>query len=105
MQTATTTPRVQDPHWRNICPDTGSLIVPIMWESGLPNPAYPRQYKLTDGRLMTTAEICRAPDNIHNVSPPTIRRRLHVLEIRDPELLWAPVLEVGRRCNKTEDKP
>ena len=103
MQTATTTPRVQDPHWRNICPDAGSFILPTLWESGEIQPNYPRQYKLTDGRLMTTAQICRAPDNVHNVSPPTIRRRLHDLYIRDPEQLWAPPAETGRRLHKAEE--
>lgn len=94
--------RVSDPHWLNIVPDSGSLIVPIVWETGQPNPAYARRHKLTDGRLLTTTEICNAADNIHKVPAPTIRRRLHLLNIRDPKELWAPPMETGKRLHKKE---
>jgi len=92
---------VSDPHWRNLVPDWGSLIVPLIEGTGEPYlHSRARQYKLTDGRLMTSAEIHASPDNVHQVSAPTLRRRLNDLYIRDPEALWAPVMERGRRCHK-----
>lgn len=86
--------RIEDRHWFNCVPDTGSLIVELVEGTGDPYHRN-RQYKLTDGRIARAAELEQSPENIHHIPGSTLRRRL-CDGVRDPRQLFAPPQNRGR---------
>lgn len=87
--------QIQNPHWFNLVPDTGSLIVPLVEGTDQPY-LHGREYKLTDGRIATAMELLHSPENVHGLSGATLRRRLNDLGVRDPDALFAATQNRGR---------
>jgi len=83
--------RVADPHWRNLIPDEGSL---------LPVGGRQRQYKLTDGRLMTMDEILNSTENVHGISPVLLCRRVRDDHMRDPADIYSVMHSTKGRNSK-----
>jgi len=86
--------RIEDRHWFNCVPDTGSLIVELVEGTDVPNQRN-RQYKLTDGRIATSRELEHSPENVYHIPGSTLRRRL-CDGVRDPRELFAPPMNRGR---------